>query len=621
MRRKLLPLIPLLLAATAAAAAPAPKDDLQARRDALNALLAEQWEYTLSHAPEFASILGDKRWNDQVSDFSQVAIDADLAKTRDFLKRSEAIDTTGFPEQEVLNKELMVRDLKEGLEGARFKGWLMPINQIGGIHLQAPQFPSLLTFTTVKDYDDLISRYKKLPKLFDQTIEHMREGMTAGLMPPKFLLEKVAAQVEGIAAQPPEKSPFAQPLEKFPKAIPEAEQARIRGDMLAAIRDSILPAYVKLGKFVKEEYAPRGRAEPGMWSLPDGAARYAWAVRRQTTSDLTPEEIHQLGLKEVARIETEMLAVAKRLGYSDVKSLNAAIAADPKLHARSRQQILDLYTKDIDQMWARLPELFGRLPKAKVEVKPVEEFREKESSSAEYITGAPDGSRPGRVMVNTGDATSRKIISIESTAYHEGVPGHHMQLSIAQELPTLPPFRQQGGYTAFAEGWALYSERLGKEVGFYQDPYSDYGRLQDEMLRAIRLVVDTGFHYKHWTRDQVVQFFHDHSAIDEVEVQSETDRYIVWPGQALAYKIGQLKILELRERAKQELGPKFDIRKFHDEVLGAGALPLDVLEKRIDNWIAAQTPRGLAYRPGRLSMPAAIAASASPRRARSPALP
>ena len=584
LRAKLL-LITLFLSSAAVWAAPAPKDDLAQRREVLNKLLAEQWDYTLSHSPEFASILGDKRWNDQISDFSQAAIDADLAKSRDFLKRFEAVDTAGFPEQEALNKELMVRGLKEDLEGAKFKGWLMPVNQISGIHLMAPQFASLLTFTTVKDYDDLITRYKKLPRLFDQTIDQMRIGMAAGLMPPKFLLEKVVTQIEGIAATDPEKSPFAAPLAQMPKDIPEAEQKRIREQVLGAIRDSITPAYVKLGKFVKEEYVPKGRTEPGMWSLPDGEARYAWAVQQSTTSNLSPEEIHQIGLREVARIEGEMLQIAKKLGYNDLKSFNAAIEADPKLKAQSRQQILDLYTKYIDQMWAKLPQLFGRLPKAKVEVMPVEEFREKEASGAQYIPGAPDGSRPGRVQVNTGEATSRKTISMESTAYHEGVPGHHMQLSIAQELPTLPPFRQQGGYNSFAEGWGLYSESLGKEVGFYQDPYSDYGHLQDEMLRAIRLVVDTGFHYKRWSRDQVVKFFHDHSAIDEVEVQSETDRYIVWPGQALAYKIGQLKILELRERAKKELGAKFDIREFHDEVLGAGALPLDVLEKRIDNWI------------------------------------
>ncbi len=592
MRLKFLPAMLLLLAVVPVWGAAAPASDLQARRDALDKLLAEQWEYSLSHAPEFASILGDKRWNDQISDFSQAAIDADHARTRDFLQRFEAVDTTGFPEQEALNKALMVRNLKEELEGAKLKPWLMPVNQISGIHLLVAQFPSLLTFTTVKDYDDLITRYKKLPRSFDQTIDHMRAGMAAGLMPPKFLLEKVAAQVDGLVSTPAEKSPFAAPLEKFPKEIPAAEQTRIREQMLAAINGSLLPAYVKLGKFVKEEYLTRGRTEPGLWSLPDGEARYAFAVKESTTTNLTPEEIHRIGLREVTRIEGEMAKVAKQLGYADVKALNAAIEADPKRHFHSRQEILDLYKHYIDQMYGKLPELFGRLPKAKVEVVPVEEFREKEASAAQYDTGAPDGSRPGRVQVNTGDAEHRKTISTESTAYHEGVPGHHMQLSIAQELPTLPPFRQQGGYTAFAEGWALYSERLGKEVGFYQDPYSDYGRLQDEMLRAIRLVVDTGFHYKHWTRDQVVRFFHDHSGIDEVEVQSETDRYIVWPGQALAYKVGQLKITELRERAKKALGPRFDIRKFHDEVLGAGALPLDVLERRIDQWIQSEASRG-----------------------------
>ena len=585
MRLKFL-LAGLLLASVPVWAAPAA--DLKERRAALDKLLAEQWEYNLSHSPEFASILGDKRWNDKLSDFSQAAIDADLAKTADFLQRFQAIDTTGFPEQEKLNQELMVRGLKETLEGARFKDWLMPVNQISGLHLIAAQFPSMLTFTTVKDYDDLIARYKLMPRAFDQTIDLMREGMATGVMPPKFLLEKVAVQVDGMASTPADKSPFALPLAKFPETVSAAEQARIREQMTAAIQNSVLPAYVKFGKFVKEEYAPKGRSEPGMWSLPDGEARYAFNVRTLTTSNQTPEEIHQLGLREVARIEGEMLLVARKLGYSDLKSLNAAIEKNPKLHAQSRQQILDLYKGYIDQMYAKLPQLFGRLPKAKVEVVATEAFREKEASSAEYQTGSPDGARPGRVQVNTSNPEQRKIITCESTAYHEGVPGHHMQLSIAQELPTLPPFRQQGGYTGFVEGWALYAERLGKEVGFYQDPWSDYGRLQDEMLRAIRLVVDTGFHYKRWSRDQVVQFFHDHSGVDEVEVQSETDRYIVWPGQALAYKIGQLKILELRERAKQQLGARFDIRKFHDEVLGAGALPLDVLDERIDRWIAAQ---------------------------------
>jgi len=357
--------------------------------------------------------------------------------------------------------------------------------------------------------------------------------------------------------------------------------------MLAAIGKHVLPAYQRFARFMEATYVPAGRPEPGIATLPEGAKYYRFLIRRTTNTDLTPEQIHQIGLRQVAEIERQMTAIASRLGAADLESFNAKVQGDPALRARSREQILDLYRGYIDGMYAKLPELFGRLPKAKVAVVPVEAFREKEAPGANYQPGNDDGSRPGRVQVDTYDPTARKTISMESTAYHEGVPGHHLQISIAQELPTLPPFRQHGIYTAFVEGWALYSERLGKDVGFYTNPYNDYGRLQDEMLRAIRLVVDTGFHYKRWTREQVVQFFHDHSALDEVEVQNETDRYIVWPGQALAYMVGQLKILELRDRARRELGARFDVRAFHDEVLGAGALPLDVLEARIDRWIAA----------------------------------
>ncbi len=582
-----LSLIGLLVAGTALAA-DAPAGSLDARRKALNDLLAEQWEYNLSTNPEFASYLGDKRWNDKSSDNSLAAIRKDLEKSAEFLKRFEAIDTTGFPEQEQLNKTLMVRDLKEGLDGAKFKSWEMPVTQISGIHIQAPQFVAYLPFDTTKDYDDYITRMRNLPKQLADTTDHMRAGMQDGLMPPKFLLEKVVPQAETIAGADPEKSPFAQCLKKFPKTVAAEDQKRIHDTLVAVIKNDIEPAYAKFATFVKDEYAPKGRTEVGIWSLPDGDARYAFRVKQSTTTDMTPEEIHQLGLREVSRIEGEMEKIARSLGYADRKAFDAAIDKDPKLHAHSRQEIVDLYTKYIDQMWAKLPQLFGRLPKAKVIVKPTEEFREATASGAEYNTGTPDGSRPGVVNVNTGDFAKRKIINIETTAYHEGVPGHHMQLSIAQELPTIPPFRQQGGNTAYIEGWGLYSEDLGRDAGFFQDPYQLYGHYQDEMLRAIRLVVDTGLHYKRWTRQQVVDFFHAHSGTDEVEVQSETDRYISWPGQALGYKIGQLTILALRENAKKQLGEKFDIRKFHDEVLGAGALPMDVLKTRIDEWIAAQ---------------------------------
>jgi len=563
------------------------QSDLESRREALTDLLAERWEYTLRTSPLFASELGDKRWNDKLDDESQKAIDDDLEQSRKYLARFEAIDTAGFPEQEALNKTLMVRDLRQALEEERFKPWEMPVSQFGGVHIFLPQLVSILSFQSVKDYDDYIARLKQVPRMFDENVIQMRKGMAEGLMPPRILLEKVVEQANGLATKAADATPFAEPFGKFPDAISAAEQKRLREQGLAAIRESVLPAYVKFTTFVREEYAPKGRSDPGVWSLPDGPERYAFRVKQSTTTDLTPEEIHQIGLAQVKEIEARMVEVVNQLGFKDLKTFSASLPANSKVHVHSRKEILDLYQKYIDQMYGKLPAMFGRLPKAKVLVMPIEEFREKEAST-HYVEAAQDGSRPAHVMVNTGNFEKGTTLDCETTAYHEGVPGHHLQIAIAQELPQLPPFRQNEYYTAYTEGWALYSERLGKEVGFFQDPYSYYGHLQDDMLRAIRLVVDTGFHYKHWTRQQVVDFFHDHSAIDEAEVQSETDRYMAWPGQALGYKIGQLEILKLRQYAKDELGDKFQLSNFHDEVLGAGALPLDVLSARIHEWVAGQ---------------------------------
>ena len=577
----------LMILVPAALAAANPSPDLESRRKALSDLLHEQWEYTMLHSPLFASMLGDKRYNDQIDDFSQKAIDDSIEHERLIVVRFEAIDTTGFPDQEVLNKQLMVRDLRMDLESVRFKPWEMPVNQAGGIHTELPALVNILAFDSVKDYDDYIARLRQIPRFLDQATVQMRKGMADGLMPPRMLMDEVIHQSNAIATMAPEKSPFVQPFDKFPDAIPEADRKRLREAGLAALRDSVLPSYVKFTSFVRDEYAPKGRPEPGVWSLPDGGAFYAFNVKQSTTTDMSPEEIHQLGLAQVKEIEGRMLQVANQLGFKDLKSFNAAVKDNPKLHPKSRQEIVDLYQKYIDGMYTKLPELFGRLPKGKLDVMPIEEFREKETAT-HYMQGTPDGSRKAHVMVNTSDFAKRTTLDFETTAYHEGVPGHHLQVAIAQELPELPPFRQQEGYTAYAEGWALYAEHLGKEIGFFQDPYSYYGHLQGEMLRAIRLVVDTGFHYKRWSRQQVVDFFHDHSGIDEPEVQSETDRYMVWPGQALGYKIGQLEILKLRQFAKDQLGDKFDLRAFHDEVLGAGALPMDILGARIHEWVQQQ---------------------------------
>jgi uncharacterized protein (DUF885 family) len=407
-------------------------------------------------------------------------------------------------------------------------------------------------------------------------------------VPPKYLLLQALSQVKLMASQTPEASPLAAPLKKFPASITPAAQERIKDEMLSAIGKEVLPAYLRFARFLEVSYVPAGRVEPGIWALPDGAKYYAFQIRRETTTNLTAEQIHQIGLDEVKRDEAEMLVIAQKLGFADLKTFRASFPANPKLHPASADALVEAYRGYKTQMQAKLPQLFGRLPKAPLEVAVVPDYLQKTMYPAYYEPGTPDGSRPGRLRVNPYNATTRNLYSVEAIAYHEGVPGHHLQISIAHELDGLPTFRKHDSYTAYTEGWALYSERLGKEVGFYQDPYSDYGRLEADIWRAIRLVVDTGVHSQHWSRQQMVDYFHDHSAMDETTIQTEVDRYIGWPGQALAYKIGQLKILELRDRAKKALGDKFDLRAFHDQVLDSGALPLDVLSDRIDAWIASQ---------------------------------
>jgi uncharacterized protein (DUF885 family) len=561
--------------------------DVASRVAALNALLDEQWQHTLQNAPEFATMLGDLRYNDRWSDMSPAHLAAENKVNADFLARFQAIDTTGMPETDRLNQQLMVRQLKDGLTAYDLKLNQMPLDQMSGVHIMLAGFVSSIPFNNTKEYEDYLARLRAVPRAFDQVTALARQGMANQMMPPKYLLEKVAVQIASIAKPAGMDSAFAEPLKHFPKTVSAADQARLKTAILAAIDDDVRPAYRKLGTFVSQDYAPHGRSEYGVWALPNGDAIYRFSVHQQTTSDKTPAKIHAIGLAEVARIEGEMLKIAKARGYKDLPSFRAALKKDPSVHAKSREDILQRYRTYLAGMQPELPRLFGLLPKTDVVVMPVETFREKEAPGAEYHPGTPDGKRPGMIFVNTGDFANRSVLSIESTAYHEGIPGHHMQISIAQSLPHLPPFRQQGGYNAYVEGWALYAEQLARDVGFYKDPLSYYGHLSDELLRADRLVLDTGVHYKHWTRQQMVDFFRAHSSEDEPSVQAETDRYITWPGQALGYKMGELKILELRARAKQELGDRFNLRAFHDEVLRGGALPLDVLEQRVDAWIAA----------------------------------
>jgi uncharacterized protein (DUF885 family) len=568
----------------------ASSQSVDARRAELTRLLSDEWEYTLRNQPELATNVGDDRYNDRLSDFSDKAIADDLEHSRQALAGFEALDVSGFPEQERLNYALMVRSsLREALEAAPFKGWEMPATQFGGVHLGYASLPFDVPFHNAKDYDNYLARLHQIPRVLEQATGHMRDGLRDHLMPPKYLLEKVAGQAQQVADAPLDKSSFTEPLKKFPDSISEADRTRLRASIEDAVKNEVEPAYARFAKFVREDYAPHGRLDPGVWALPDGDARYRFAVRYQTTTNFTADQIHEMGRKSVAQIEEEMLKLAKSQGFSDLKSFNAHIRQDPALHAKSGQQLLELYTKYRDQMYTKLPQLFGRLPKDKLDVVPMESFRSADSVPADYSIGSGDGSRPGRINVNEYAPEKRLLLNVEAIAYHEGVPGHHLQFSIAQGLTGLPPFRRFDlDVNAYTEGWAFYSERLGKEVGFYQDPYSEYGRLQNEMWRAVRWVVDTGVHSKHWTRQQMVDYFREHTAMDDQNIETEVDRYIAWPGQALSYKMGQMKILELRERAQRELGGKFDVRAFHDAILDQGPLPLDVLETKINAWIAGQ---------------------------------
>ena len=552
--------------------------------DQLSKIKDDFYETSLKESPEQATSLGDYRYNDKLSDNSLAHIAAMHKLNEGFLARVKAVPDKGLTADDQLDRELLVHALSQRLEGYRLKTYEMPINQFFGAHLRYANMVSLIPTDSVKHYDDYIARLHQIPSRLDQIAEVARQGMKDGLMPPRFLLELSAGQCKKLADAAGEASPFATPLKKMPASFSDDDKKRIHDAVIAAIDSEIRPAYARLQKFIAEDYAPHGRTDPGLWALPNGDQLYQFAIKSSTTTDMTGEQIHQIGLKQVAEFEGQIAELAKKNGYPDAASFQKAMHENPKYKATSRQQILDDFSHYIDQMNAKLPELFGRLPKATCTVASVPEYMEKESST-QYQRGTPDGSRPGQVWVRTYDPTHFDMMEDEATAYHEGVPGHHMQISIAQELPNAHPFRRLIGNSAYTEGWALYAERLGKEVGFYQDPGSDLGRLESELFRGIRLVVDTGVHYKHWTRDQMVDYFKAHYP---TVPQSEIDRYIGVPAQALSYKIGQLKILELRKRAQDELGDRFDLKAFHDEILGNGILPLTVLDQQVNRWIAEQ---------------------------------
>jgi len=562
---------------------------LAERLAAQNALFEEQYESDLRNFPERATAFGDYRYNDKLADYSLEAIAAREKTNEDFLARLKAISTNGFTDQDQLSHDLLVRVLEQRITDYNLKEYEMPVNQQNGIHTSLADLPLSVPFDTVKQYEDYIARLHQIPRVLNQTTEVLRAGMKGKLMPVRFLLETLPAQCEGII----ESDPFLRPTKKYPVTTSAEDQKRLTQQITDAINTDVIPAYKTFASFLRTEYAPQGRTTLAITSLPDGEKRYQNDIYARTTTHMTPDEIHQLGLREIDRIQAEMLVIAKKQGFADLESFRASLKTNPKYVPTSEEQILDAFRHYIAQMEPKLPKLFTLLPKSPVTVEAIPSFQA--AAATHYVTGTPDGKRPGRVVVATSNFKERSLIDDEAIAYHEGIPGHHMQLSVQQQLTGLPKFRLHGlGFNAYIEGWALYAEELGKEVGFYQDPVSDYGRLSSELFRAVRLVVDTGIHSKGWSRDQVVDFFRKSGAIDEPSIQSETDRYIAWPAQALSYKLGQLKIRELRERAKKDLGPKFDIRAFHDEMLDGGTLPLDLLEARTDKWIAQQKTSGPA---------------------------
>ena len=550
-----------------------------------NALFDDSWQASLKMSPILATAVGDYRFNDLLGDYSLAASAARHQRELADLASIKAIDPTGFPEQDLISHDLFLRQLQERVEDYDLNEYEMPLSANGGgggIHANLADLPLSMPFDSVKHYDDYIARLHQIPKALLQTEDVLRAGVNDHLVPVRFIAEKIPGQAEGVITA----NPFILPLKKFPTSFAEDDKKRLTDEITSTVNNEVFPAYKQFAAFITTDYIPYTRTTLSINSLGGGKRRYQATLRRFTTTNLTAAQIHEIGLKEVDRITGEMSALAKANGYKDLASFRDHVENDPKYQPASAEAIVEDFRKYISQMQPHLPELFNLLPKTAVTVEPIPPFQA--AAATHYQGGTPDGRRPGRVSVAVSDPTHRSYINDEAVAYHEGVPGHHLQISIQQSLTGLPEFSKHGGNSAYTEGWGLYAEELGKEIGFYQDPGSDYGRLRSELFRAVRLVVDTGIHDMGWSRDQVVEYMRNSHAIDEPTIQAETDRYISGPGQACSYKLGQLKIRELRDRAKRQLGPKFDIKTFHDEILSGGALPLDVLDARVNRWIQAQ---------------------------------
>jgi uncharacterized protein (DUF885 family) len=571
--------------APARAQSPQPNDAAKA----LHAIFDEEWEYAMREYPTLASSLGDRRYNDRWSDVTLAAVERRHTHDIDVLGRLKTIDRARLSPADQLNYDLFRKDYETSIEGYKFRWHLVPLNQRGGIQTE-DDLGDLLRFTTVKDYEDWIARLRSFPAYMDGTVALLREGVRVRMVHPRIISERIPGQIDKQIVASPDESPFFRPFKRIPGSFSAADRERLLAAGRDAISSQVVPSFRRMREFFVKEYVPASYPEVGAWQMPDGAEMYAYEARRHTTTSLTPQQIHEIGLAEVKRIRTEMESIMRRVGFTgSLQEFFKYLRTDPKFYYKSPEELLDAYRALSKRIDPNLVKVFRTLPRQPYGDEPIPANVAPDTTTAYYQQGSPDGSRAGTFYVNLYKPETRPKYEMMALALHESVPGHHLQIALAQELGEVPKFRRYGNdYTAFVEGWGLYAESLGDEMGLYDDPYAKFGQLTYEMWRAVRLVVDTGIHSMRWTRQRAIDFFTENAAKTELDIVNEIDRYIAWPGQALAYKIGELKIKELRRRAQTALGEGFDVREFHEIVLGSGAVPLDVLERNVDEWIAAK---------------------------------
>ena len=576
-------LLTLAVAFVASSSAQQAPDSVRLRQ-----LFAQNWAYTMREYPEFATAVGYPGQNGRWTDNSLEAIARRKRELNDPLTVLRAIDRAKLAATDQLNYDLFRRNLTDALDESRFPGELMPVTQLGGVQQDVPSTIAQMPAGNVREYEDIVARLRAVPVLVNQTMVLLQRGLAAGLTPPRITLRDVPAQAQNMVVDDPLTSPLLTAFIRFPAEVPAADQQRLRGAAVAAYRDSVAPAFRRLSAFLRDTYVPGARTTTGIRDLPNGLAWYQVRARASTTTDLTPEQIHAIGLAEVKRIRGQMDSVIAASGFKGTfAEFVQFLRTDPRFYWTTPEDLIRASRELMKRIDPELTKLFGTLPRLPYGVSPIPSYAERSQTTAYYQPGSPLAHRPGTYFVNTYNLPARPKWEMEALSLHEAVPGHHLQIALGQELEDVPEFRRYGGYTAFVEGWGLYSESLGGELGLYTDPYSKFGQLTYEMWRAIRLVIDTGIHTMGWTREQAIDYFKANAAKTEHDITIEVDRYIVWPGQALAYKIGELKIKELRAYATTTLGSRFDVRAFHDQVLGAGAVPLDVLDARIRAWVAS----------------------------------